>query len=125
VNPWYCLGVYEQDNCSPIAPCTRAWGLAARNMDTGRWVDDYLTGVGRSEGELCNKQLGGANIICQGDITQECSGYGVALYNYRTCRTYCPAFGDSQWCYNPFPNGINGQLYAESIGATLICDRQY
>ncbi|KAH6658580.1 hypothetical protein BKA67DRAFT_511880, partial [Truncatella angustata] len=116
-NPWYCVGLSEDDDCG-FGGCTHRFELVARNMNAGTQVSGYLTGIGHSTADLCGATLGGATIICQGDITAQCSDYGVALYNSRSCRTFCPDLGDLPFCWQIF-NGVS----AFELAMDLICDR--
>jgi len=88
------------------------------NMNAGTREQGGLTGVGFSTKNLCGYKIGGATVICNGDITQQCSDPGVALYNSRTCRTYCPGYGDSQFVWNIFDGD-----FAMSLSTVLVCDR--
>lgn len=118
VTPWYCVGLAETDDCG-FGGCTHDYALGARNMNDGTQVNGYDTGIGsHNPGDLCGKSLGGWTVTCQGDITQECAGYGVALYNSRSCRTYCPSLGDPQFCLDLFDGD-----FSDSLSLVLVCDR--
>ena len=117
-NPWYCVGLFERDDCG-FAGCTHEYGLGARNINAGTQWTGYGTGIGHSTKDLCGKNLNGATVICQGDITQTCADYGVALYNSRSCRTYCPSLGDPQFCFTPVFDGY----FSFSLSMVLVCDR--
>jgi hypothetical protein len=111
------VGLSESDTCN-FAGCTRDYGLGVRNMNGGIGWTGYDTGVGHSARDLCGKTLNGTTVICQGDITQQCAGYGVALYNSRSCRTYCPSLGDPQFCFDLFDG-----YFADTLSMVLVCDR--
>jgi hypothetical protein len=87
-------------------------------MASGKIDTDKATGVGRSTQDLCGARLWGAEVQCKGDIETECSDYGVAWYNWRTCRTICERIGD----YTPV-RYLNSGLWGESQGNSLICDK--
>jgi hypothetical protein len=116
-NPWFVVGLYEEDDCN-FAGCTHAYGLGAMNMNAGTLAEVDLDGVGHSTRDLCGASINGATVICQGDITVQCADPGVALYNSRTCRTYCPSFGDSQFVWDIFDGD-----FASSLSTVLVCDR--
>jgi hypothetical protein len=88
------------------------------NMNEGKVVDGNLNGIGHSTRDLCGANIGGATVICNGDITANCASYGVALYNSRSCRTYCPSLGDPQFVWNIFDGD-----FATSLSNVLVCDR--
>jgi hypothetical protein len=52
-----------------------------------------------------------------GDITQQCADYGVATWGDYVCRTYCPAKGDKNLCYESYLVTEN-----DSVSSDLICD---
>jgi hypothetical protein len=118
-HPWYCVGLAEEDDCNSLGGCTRSYMLGARNMDAGTQENCCGTGVRSYEpNDLCGKTINGAVVDCYGDLTQECAGYGVALYNSRTCRTYCPSLGDDNFCWDLFDGD-----FSDSLTQTLVCDR--
>jgi hypothetical protein len=97
-------------------------------MDDGTVESTGHTGVGHSDQDLCGATIGNAIVNCDddGDITQSCSGYGVATYteadntqNSWTCRTQCGPSGDPSFCFS----ALNGIFFGNSLGAVLICDR--
>ncbi|UKZ57128.1 hypothetical protein TrVGV298_010980, partial [Trichoderma virens] len=100
VQPWYCLGVQEQDYSNAEHDTPSYW-LAARNRNTGHTDNGYGTGTGYSARDLCRKTLGGATVIRNGDPMTQCSGYGIALWNSRSCRTHCASLGDKEKCFEP------------------------
>jgi hypothetical protein len=119
-NPWYVVGLAEEDDCGfSIQGCTHAYSLGAKDMTAGTLVTGVEdNGTGHSENDLCGASINGATVVCEGDITVECSLYGVALYNSRTCRTYCPSQGDSQFVWDIFDAD-----FALSLSTVLVCDR--
>jgi hypothetical protein len=119
-NPWFVVGLAEEDDCGfSIQGCTHAYSLGAMNMNAGTLVTGVEdNGTGHSTNDLCGATINGATVVCQGDITTECSNYGVALYNSRTCRTYCPSKGDSQFVWDIFDAD-----FALSLSNVLVCDR--
>lgn len=117
-DPWYTVGLYEDDECFNDG-CTHAYGLGAMDMsEAGGLYDASLNGIGHSTKDLCNAKIGPAGVICIGDITKQCSDPGVALYNSRTCRTYCPSAGDNQFAWHIF-DGFG----STTLSTVLICDR--
>jgi hypothetical protein len=119
-DPWYCVGLFEDDYCNQnAAGCTSMYGMGVRNMNSGVVTTTSLTGVSSyATQDLCSTTINGAEILCQGDITAQCSGYGIALYDSRSCRTYCPSAGDTPFCWDSF-DGYS----SSSQSASLICDR--
>jgi hypothetical protein len=76
-----------------------------------------LSGKPPKTSSLCNSQVNGSTILCNGgDITKECSGYTFA-FNSRSCRTYC-SDTDSGFCRDSL-----GPLDGESLSEVLVCDR--
>jgi hypothetical protein len=123
-DPWYCVGMYEEDDCEEVGEgsgyCTRWYGFASMNMNSGVRDTTPITGVGAiPASQLCGTTINSAEVLCYGDITAQCAGYGTALFNSRSCRTYCPSTGDSPFCYEV--NGGPGS--SEYISTVLICDR--
>jgi hypothetical protein len=92
------------------------WALGARNMNDGSIETSGETGISHAKQDLCGATIGGATVICQGDIMQECAGPGVALYKPRTCQSHCD--GDSVFCYN-----LDAVTFGRSLSSDLICDR--
>ena len=117
-DPWFVVGLYESDDCG-FGGCSRDYGLGAMDMNTGVILTSENTGVtAHSTNDLCGANIGGAIVICQGDITQECQAPGVALYNSRTCRTYCPSLGDNGFAWDIFDGDVS-----ITLSTVLVCDR--
>ncbi|KAL6693521.1 hypothetical protein J3F84DRAFT_401419 [Trichoderma pleuroticola] len=116
-NPWYCLGIYERDDCNNLG-CTRSYALGARNMNTGVAHTVHETGVGHPISDLCGATIDGATIECHGDISAECAPPGIATYNSRTCRSYCHSLGDPVECWN-----IGNGVFGFRMSMSLVCDR--
>jgi hypothetical protein len=115
-DPWFVVGLYEEDDCN-FASCLHAYGFGAMNMNAGTLEETDLNGVGPSY-DLCNAIINGAKVDCYGDITTNCAPYGIALYNSRTCRTYCPSLGDSQFAWDLFDGD-----FGATLSTVLVCDR--
>ncbi|KAH9209393.1 hypothetical protein DL95DRAFT_310096, partial [Leptodontidium sp. 2 PMI_412] len=97
--------------------CTYSYGAGAMNMNAGTRDQGPLTGIGFSTKQICGQTMFGATVICNGDITADCADYGVALYNSRTCRTYCSSLGDSPYVWK-----IDG-TFPSFQSTVLVCDR--
>ncbi|KAH7395410.1 hypothetical protein BKA64DRAFT_624215 [Cadophora sp. MPI-SDFR-AT-0126] len=116
-NPWYVVGLWDEGECNFNGGCTYSYGAGAMNMNAGTRDQGPLTGIGFSTKQICGQKMFGATVICNGDITADCADYGVALYNSRTCRTYCSSLGDS-----PFVWKIDG-TFPSFLSTVLVCDR--
>jgi hypothetical protein len=68
--------------------------------------------------DVCGKTVKGQVVNCTGDVTQTCSGYGVANWNNLSCRTICTDNGDPSPCWRSDAGSEN-----EEIVGVIICDQ--
>jgi hypothetical protein len=113
-----CVGIAYKDIIAPGGAGTieyQGFGVVGLDGSNPKYDAGSLNNMHASD--LCGKNVDGQVVNCNGDVSQTCSGYGVANYNGWNCRTICG--GDPSPCWR---QGA-GAKYA-GINGVIICDRR-
>ncbi|KAB5545664.1 hypothetical protein GE09DRAFT_1224622 [Coniochaeta sp. 2T2.1] len=111
---WYCLGTAERMTCTEN--CLSSFMFGAKNMENGAVSMTGTTDKNINAQDMCGLSIGGYVVVCYGNVVQPGSGYGVAHYKGRSCRTRTNQ--ESIYCHTDDKGG-----FVDIIFNNLICDR--